>query len=211
MLRDLRRVTDRDESLEAGQLKQAAARMLKQQFLLRERAADREPLRLVSNHFEYFENLFDALGWDLHRDDDFGFIGILPTEQQSHARLKLIDTLLALCLRLFYEEGMDRFEVRDGGVFIDSNTLLERYETLFSGRRLPAKGEFREVLGRLRRRSLIETGESDDQGLPRLRILPTIRLVTGPNVIERIETFCADSVDEEEDPDMSPDDEEAPE
>ncbi len=211
MLRDLRRVTDRDESLEAEQLKQAAARLLKQQFLVRERAADREHLRLVSDHFEYFENLFDALGWDLHRDDDFGFIGILPGEEQSHARLKLIDTLLVLCLRLFYEEGMDRFEVRDGSVFIDSNALLERYETLFTGRRLPPKGEYREVLGRLRRRSLIETGESDDQGLPRLRILPIIRLITGPNVIERIEAFCATGVDEEEDADLDQDDEGAQE
>lgn len=199
MLRDLKRVTDKDSAPEADDFRAAAARLLKQQFLLRERVPDRESLRLVVDHYEYFESLFDALGWNLHRDDDFGLVGILPDERQSHARLKLVETLMVLCLRLLFEEGMDRFEVRDGCVFTDANNLAERYETLFPGRNKPLKTELREILTRLRQYSLIEMGETDDQGLPRLKILPTIRLITGTDVIARIEAFCARTGDAEAD------------
>jgi hypothetical protein len=136
MLRDLQRVAERDTDHGAEPFKAAAARLLRDQFLLRERVGDREALRLVSNHYDYFESLFDALGWSLRRDDDFGVIGILPDEGQTRARLRLIDTLIVLCLRLLYEEGFDRFEVRDGCVFTESQTLIERYESLFTGRRL---------------------------------------------------------------------------
>lgn len=189
MLRDLKRVSDSDEALEPEAFKAAAARLLRDQFLFRERVGDRETLRLIGNHFDYFDNLFDALGWSLKRDDDFGIIGILPDEGQTHARLRLVDTLMVLCLRLLYEEGMDGFAVKDGCVFSDANTVAERYEALFERNRLP-KTEYRELLARLRRHGLIETGDNDEQGLPSLRILPTIRWVTGSSVLERIAAFA---------------------
>jgi hypothetical protein len=196
MLRDLQRVAERDTDLGAEPFKAAAARLLRDQFLLRERVGDREALRLVSNHYDYFESLFDALGWSLRRDDDFGVIGILPGEGQTRARLRLLDTLIVLCLRLLYEEGFDRFEVRDGCVFTESQTLIERYESLFTGRSLPPKTELRDLLARLRRQRLIDIGENDEQGLPRLRILPTIRWVTGPAVLERVGAFAGQPDDE---------------
>ena len=192
MLRDLQRVSDRDEALEPQQFRAAAARLLKDQFLFRERVGDRAALRLVSDHYGYFDDLFDALGWQLQRDDDFGVIGILPVEGQNHVRFRLVDTLMVLCLRLLYEEGMDRFEVRDGSVFIPASALIECFEARFSGRKLPPKTEFRELLARLRRHGLIEAGEAGDEGLPELRILPTIRWVTGTAVLDRIEAFAGD-------------------
>ena len=192
MLRDLQRVSDRAGALDPEQFKAAAARLLKDQFLFRERVGDRAALRLVSDHYGYFDDLFDALGWQLQRDDDFGVIGILPAEGQNHVRFRLIDTLMVLCLRLLYEEGMDRFEVRDGSVFVAASTLVERYEARFNGRRLPPRTEFRELLARLRRHGLIELGDSGDDGLPALRILPTIRWVTGAAVLERIDAFAGD-------------------
>ena len=197
MLRDLQRVSDRDEALDPQQFKAAAARLLKDQFLFRERIGDRAALRLVSDHYQYFDDLFDALGWQLQRDDDFGVIGILPAEGQTHVRFRLVDTLMVLCLRLLYEEGMDRFEVRDGSVFADASMLIERFETHFAGRKLPPKTEFRELLARLRRHGLIELGDAGDEGLPELRILPTIRWVTGAAVLDRIEAFAEQGDDDE--------------
>ena len=48
-------------------------------------------------------------------------------------------------------------------------TLLGRYETLL-GRKLPPVSDYREVLRRLRRYSLIEIGDETEDGLPVLRI-----------------------------------------
>jgi hypothetical protein len=188
MLRDLRLVCERDESGEPNDFRIAARALLTRQFLLLERAGDRAAYRLVANHFDYFTDLLDALGWTLHRDDELGIIGVLPLETEAHARLRLADTLVLLCLRLLYEEGVEAFQVRDGAVFADTETLLGRYEALL-GRRRPPRPELLDILARLRRRSLIETGDKDDSGLPMLRILPTIRLVTGTGVQGRIQAF----------------------
>jgi len=115
---------------------------------------------------------------------------MMLTDAESFSRLKQIDTLMLLCLRLLYEEGMERFEVTDGCVFSQSETLLSRYETLL-GRKRPQITEFREVLRTLRRYSMIELGEEAEDGLPILRIFPTIRLVTGTKVLEHIQSFIA--------------------
>lgn len=192
MLRDLRQICERPGNAEVDDFRAAARAVLERQFLLLERARDRDAYRLVANHFDYYTNLFDALGWTLHRDDTFGLIGLLPSETESFARLRLVDTLMLLCLRLLYEEGMERFETREGSVYTQSETLLSRYETLL-GRKRPLLTDYREVLVRLRRHALIETGDEDEDGLPGLRILPTVRLVTGDKVQERLAAYLESS------------------
>ena len=188
MLRDLRQVCERPGSAEPDDFRSAARAVLKRQFLLLERPGDRDPYRLIVNHFDYFANLFDALGWTLHRDDTFGLVGLLPGDAEGFRHLRLADSLLLLCLRLIYEEGMERFEAREGSVYTPSEALLGRYETLL-GRRLPPVSDYREILRRLRRYSLIEIGDETADGLPVLRILPTVRLVTGDQVQARIAAF----------------------
>jgi hypothetical protein len=188
MLRDLRQVCERDDSGEPEDFRAAARALVTHQFLLLERPRDRAAYRLVANHFDYFTDLLDALGWTLHRDDQLGIIGVLPLETEAHARLRLADTLVLLCLRLLYEEGVERFEVRDGAVYTATETLLSRYETLLKRPR-PRRPELMDILARLRRHALIEIGDDDENGLPMLRILPTIRLVTGTHATERIRAF----------------------
>jgi hypothetical protein len=192
VLRDLRQVCERPGSAEPDDFRLAAKAVLKRQFLLLERPRDRDPYRLIVNHFDYFANLFDALGWTLHRDDTFGLIGLLPGDAEGFKHLRLVDSLMLLCLRLIYEEGMERFEAREGSVYTQSQTLLGRYETLL-GRKLPPLSDYRETLRRLRRYSLIEIGDETEDGLPLLRILPTVRLVTGDQVQARISAFVEGS------------------
>jgi hypothetical protein len=188
VLRDLRQVCERPGNAEPDDFRSAARAVLSRQFLLLERAGDRNSYRLIVNHFDYFANLFDALGWTLHRDDTLGFIGLLPGDAEGFRHLRLVDSLMLLCLRLLYEEGMERFEAREGSVYVQSQTLLGRYETLL-GRKLPPITDYRETLRRLRRYSLIEVGDETEDGLPILRILPTVRLVTGDQVQTRIAAF----------------------
>ena len=197
MLRDLRHVVERAGGFEPENFRRAASMLLQRQFLTLERVRDRDHYRIITNHFDYFTNLFDALGWSLHRDDAFDLVGLLPTDAESFSRLKQIDTLMLLCLRLLYEEGMEKFEVTDGAVFEQSETLLSRYETLL-GRKRPQISDFRETLRALKRYSMIDLGDEAEDGLPMIRILPTIRLVTGPKVQERIQAFiAAKSVDDD--------------
>lgn len=188
MLRDLHKLCERTSAVEADDFRMAARTILQRQFLLLERNTDRKMYRLIANHFDYFSNLFDALGWTLYRDDGFSIIGLLPGDAEAFTRLRMVDSLILLCFRLLYEEGLENFEVSEGSVYTQSENLLSRYETLL-GRKRPQITEFRDVLARLRRYSLIEMGDDAEDGLPGIRILPTIRLVTGTNVQERIESF----------------------
>lgn len=188
MLRDLRQVCERPGQAEPADFRAAAAALLRRQFLLLERIGDRDAYRLVVNHFDYFSNLFDALGWTLHRDDTFGLVGLLPGEAEGYRHLRLVDSLMLLCLRLLYEEGMERFDAREGCVFAQAEALLGRYETLLKRKR-PLLSDFREILRRLRRYSLIEMQDETEDGLPIIRILPTIRLVTGDQVQGRIAAY----------------------
>ncbi len=186
----------------------AKTAVLKRQFLLLERPGDRDPYRLIVNHLDYFANLFDALGWTLHRDDRAGLIGLLPGDAEAFRHLPLADGLMLLCLRLIYEEGMERFEAREGSVYTQSQTLLGRYETLL-GRRLPTRSDYREMLRRLHRYSLIEIGQETEDGLPALRILPTVRLVTGDQVQTRIAAFMEATGESADEPQGEPQDPDA--
>jgi hypothetical protein len=188
MLRDLRRVVERSGGTEADDFRGAASALLQRQFLTLERTRDRDAYRIIVNHFDYYTNLFDALGWTLHRDDNFSLVGLLPSDAETFARLKMVESLMLLCLRLLYEEGMEKFEVMDGCVFAQSEVLLSRYETLL-GRKRPQITDFRELLRALKRYSMIELGDDAEDGLPMIRILPTVRLVTGSKVQERIQSF----------------------
>jgi len=200
MLRDLRQVCERPGAAEPEDFRSAARAVLRRQFLLLERPGDRDPYRLIVNHFDYFVSLFDALGWTLHRDDTFGLIGLLPGDAEGFRYLRLADSLMLLCLRLIYEEGMERFEAREGSVYTPSEALLSRYETLL-GRKLPPLSDYREILRRLRRYSLIEIGDEAADGLPVLRILPTVRLVTGDQVQARVAAFLEANGESTEAPD----------
>jgi hypothetical protein len=105
---------------EPDNFRSAARLVLKRQFLLLERPGDRDAYRLIVNHFDYFVSLFDALGWTLHRDDTFGLVGLLPGDAEGFRHLRLVDSLMLLCLRLLYEEGLERFEAREGSVYTPS-------------------------------------------------------------------------------------------
>ena len=198
MLRDLRHVVEKSGGKDVEEFRLAASALLQRQFLMLERTRDRDSYRIIVNHFDYFTNLFDALGWSLHRDDNFSLIGLLPSDSETFSRLRMVETLMLLCLRLLYEEGMEKFEVTDGCVFTQSELLLSRYETLL-GRKRPQITEFRDVLRTLKRYSMIELGDDTEDGLPMIRIFPTIRLVTGSRVQERIESFILKNEEDTED------------
>ena len=198
MLTDLRRVADRESDAEPDDFRRAAGALLAHQFLFVETASKRADYRLVVDHFDYFRNLFDALGWTLHRDDDFGFVGIVPSQAEAHVRLRLEETLILLTARLMYEEGMDRFQAEQGSVWVDAEDLLGRYETLVRRER-PKRTDFLEILAHLARHGVIERRSQEGEDLPRIRILPSVRVVTGEEVLRRLEGYVSDVETGEED------------
>ena len=196
MLPELRRLTA-DDPDQAQRLRKAAADLLGAQFLHAAEARDRASHAVIVEHYAYFAQLFDALDMRLVRDDDFGYVGLVPGSDYVLPSLKQDETLVLLLLRLLYEEAFDRMEAEGGTAWVDANALADRYHTLLR-REPPRKGRFGEILTLLRRHGLIRLGDEDGySGLPRIQILPNVRVVTSDATLKALEAF-AQELDPEE-------------
>jgi hypothetical protein len=189
MLIDLRRLLDRElpNGTTETDVRDAAQALLGRQFLYIDQERDARHYRLIVRHQEYFRNLFDAIGWQIHEDQDFGLVGLLPDDEENYLPLDLEQTLMLFIARLVFEEGIEAHETREGCVHVASEDLLARYEAL-TQRDRPRLPVFRDMLKLFRRHGLVRHGEDDPvSGLPLLALLPALRLVAGDRYMERLE------------------------
>lgn len=187
MLYELKRLLDAEADLELSDMKQTASVLLERQFLYADQSRDKKHYHRVITHTAYFTNLFDALNRRLVYDQDYGLVGILPQEGARVVQLPQEEALLLLCLRLLYEEGVEKFEARQGSVFTDSETLLNRYQTL-ARRERPGLVRLREILRTLSRFGLIEVEDEQDRVIA-LQIRPAVRLVTTEGYLSQLEAM----------------------
>ena len=186
MLSELKKVID-TESVELADMKQTASVLLERQFLYADQSRDKKHYQRVINHIPYFSNLFEAINRRIVYDHEFGYAGSMPEDGTKVVQLPNEDAILLLCLRLIYEEGIEKFEVKQGSVFTDSETLLNRYVAL-ARRERPILGKLRETLKSFGKFGLIEVEEENDRTIP-IQIRPTVRLVTTEAYIAQLEDF----------------------
>lgn len=186
MLSELKKIID-TESVELADMKQTASVLLERQFLYADQSHDKKHFQRIINHITYFSNLFEALNRRIVYDHEFGYVGSMPEDGTKVVQLPNEDAILLLCLRLIYEEGIEKFEVKQGSVFTDSETLLNRYVAL-ARRERPILGKLRETLKSFGRFGLIEVEEENDRIIP-IQVRPTIRLVTTEAYIAQLEDF----------------------
>ncbi|HJV66447.1 MAG TPA: DUF4194 domain-containing protein [Geomonas sp.] len=161
--------------------------LLERQFLYADQSRDKKHYHRVIGHIPYFSNLFDALNRRLVYDQDYGLVGILPQEGARAVQLPQEEALLLLCLRLLYEEGVEKFEAHQGSVFTDSETLLNRYQTLVRRER-PGLVRLRDILRTFGRFGLIEVEDEQDRVIL-LQIRPALRLVTTEGYLGQLEAM----------------------
>jgi hypothetical protein len=192
MLADLKEIASRSEEYQLADFRRAAATLLSRQFIYGDTPRDRRSFQIVASHLEYFSNLFDALGWRLHIDRDFAFAGLLPEPGEAALQLKKDEVLILLCLRLIYEEEMEAFNTDNGSVWVDSNGVMARFDTLLKVER-PRFTRLVEIYALLARHGVVERrdDEGDDRNL-RLRIRPAIRLVLPERYLARLDMFLAE-------------------
>lgn len=186
MLSELKKIID-TESVELADMKQTSSVLLERQFLYADQSLDKKHYQRVVSHIPYFSNLFDALNRRVVHDHEFGFVGILPQDGAKVVLLPNEEAIMLLCLRLLYEEGIEKFEVIHGSVFTDSEILLNRY-TALAKRDRPILGRLREILKSFGKFGMVEIQEENDRIIP-IQIRPTIRLVTTEAYITQLEDF----------------------
>lgn len=188
MLTDLRRLLDREPTGHTeADFRDAAQALLSRQFLYLDQEREARHYRLILRNLEYFRDLFDALGWQIHADQDFGYVGLLPDDEESYLPLDLEETQFLFVARLMFEEGVEARETREGRVHVDAEDLLARYEAL-TRRERPRLQAFRQLLKLFQRHGLVRIGDDDPvTRLPRLALLPALRLIAGDRYLERLE------------------------
>ena len=191
MLNELRRLLDKHADLSEADLRGAANALLTQQFLYLENDRQLPQYRIIIRHIDYFRDLFDALGWQLLIDNDFGYVGILPSDDESYLPLSLEQTLLMFIARLMFEEGVETRQTQNGRVFVSSEDLLARYESL-TRRIRPKITDVRDILKLFQQHGLVVREEDDPiTKLPRLALLPALRQVAGDHIMERLESHMS--------------------
>jgi hypothetical protein len=191
MLNELRRLLEKHVALTEADLRNAANALLTQQFLYLENDRQLPHYRLVTQHIEYYRDLFDALGWKLLVDNDFGYVGILPSDEESYQPLSLEETLLLFIAAQMFEEGVEARQTRNGRVYISSEDMLARYESL-TRRDRPKITDFRDTLKLLQRHGLVFKEDDDPvTKLPRLALLPALRQIAGERIMTRLESYLS--------------------
>ncbi|MCM0080181.1 DUF4194 domain-containing protein [Geomonas sp. Red32] len=189
MLNELKRLLDAEADLQAADMRQTASVLLERQFLYADQSRDKKHYHRVIGHIPYFTNLFDALNRRLVYDQDYGLVGILPQDGARVVQLAQEESLLLLCLRLLYEEGVEKFEARQGSVFTETEALLNRYQTLVRRER-PGLVRLREILRTFCRFGIIEVEDEQDRVIS-LQIRPAVRLVTTEGYIGQLESMIS--------------------
>lgn len=187
MLSELKRIIDTENEVELSDMRQTASVLLERQFLYADQSRDKKHYHRVISHIAYFSNVFDALNRRIVYDHDFGYVGTLPLDSAKVVQLPYEEAIMLLCLRLLYEEGVEKFDARHGSVFTDSEILLNRYESL-ARRDRPILGKLREILKSFGKFGLIEILEESDRLIP-IQIRPTVRHVTTEGYIAQLEAF----------------------
>lgn len=191
MLNELRRLLDKHADLSEADLRGAANALLTQQFLYLENDRQLSQYRIITRHIDYFSDLFDALGWQLLVDNDFGYVGILPSNEESYLPLNLEQTLFLFIARLMFEDGVETRQTQNGRVYVSSEDLLARYESL-TCRVRPKITDFRDILKLFQHHGLVVREEDDPiTKLPRLALLPALRQVAGDHIMERLESHLS--------------------
>lgn len=187
MLSELKKILETVEGVELSDMRQTASVLLDRQFLYADQSRDKKHYHRVISHLSYFTNLFDALNRRIVYDHDFGFVGTLPQDGTKVVQLPYEEAIMLLCLRLLYEEGVEKFESRHGSVFTDSEVLLNRYVSL-ARRDRPIFGKLREILKSFGKFGLIELHEESERLIP-IQVRPAIRLVTTEGYIAQLEEY----------------------
>jgi Domain of unknown function (DUF4194) len=164
--------------------------------------------RLVADYF-------DVAGYRLVVRESEGWAGILPdTEQISHPRMRIDETLILLLMRRLWEEGVQEGDIeRHGSVLVTLNAAYDAYQDMVARARRPALKieEFRTLLTAMERRAIVRMGEFDDEleDIP-LSIRALVSTVAGDEFLAHLEQLLA-RVDETESEPAVNDDDDAPE
>lgn len=188
-------------------------KLLGVQYITHQKHEDRKDYYFIVKHFGIYKAYFSLLSYELELHETEKVIALTNQEGANRMRLRKIETIILLLLRLLYQKKLtddlnDLLSVR----LEDIHFELERIGTY--AKRI-TKTDLSSTLRLFKRYNVVdfETPRFDDDDL-RIILYPTLLFVARYDAIhdiyEKIETLVSDEEDEDEDTEESGADQLAP-
>lgn len=167
--------------------RQNANKLLNECFILKNCADTKNCYYFILREKELFRAVFDLLGYDLSIHEEYGVITLNNQFGTGRMRLRLLDSMILLLLRLLYLEKAKDLSQADQ-IIISVDDLYDRYRNLKKQRL--KQWDMRGSLGLLKRYHIISNLDADMGN-------PDTRLIVYPSVILALDYTELNAVYEE--------------
>lgn len=171
-------------SVSKEKFRQNANKLLNECFILKECSDTKNCYYFILKEIELYTAFFDLLGYDIVINEEYGMIAINNSFGTGRIRLRLLDSIILLLLRLiFIEEKKKLSQTEQVIIYVDE--LYERYRGLKNERL--KKTDMKTVLGLLKRYHIV-TNLDSDMGNPdtRIQIYPSVILAIDTNELNYV-------------------------
>ncbi len=161
-----------------------ANKLLNECFILKESPDTKNCYYFVLKEKDLFKAYFDLLGYEVVLNEDSGIISLNNLFGTGRIRLRKLDSILLLIIRLIYIEEKKRLSQTDS-VITQSDEIYDRYRSL-TGIRLK-KHELKTSLGLLKRYHIINNLDSDmSDPETRIQIYASVTLAFDPAQLDQV-------------------------
>lgn len=164
-----------ESSVQKEKFRSAANKLLNHCFILKKKEDTRNDYLFIVQHKELFIDYFDLLGYRLELNETQGVVGLINLHGTGRLRLKKIESIILLILRLLYVEKRKELSLNEE-VIVLSDEIQQKYGMLkLEVRPNLDKTTLRDTLRLLRRYNLVGLIDRDvTLSDARIRIYPSI-------------------------------------
>lgn len=171
-------------SVSKDKFRQYANKLLNECFILKECTDTKKCYYFILKEKNLFTSFFSLLGYDIVVNEEYGMIVLNNSFGTGRIRLRLLDSIILLLLRLIYIEEKKKLS-QTNQVIIYVDDLYERYRGIRNERL--KKTDLKTTLNLLKRYHII-TNLDSDMGNPdtRIQIYPSVILALDIKELNRV-------------------------
>lgn len=173
------------ENVPKDKFKLTANKLLNECFIIKKNKDLAPYYNFILNYREYFNSLFDILGYDLIINEEQGIISINNTFGFGRIHLKKIESMLVLILRLLYIEERKKLSMTND-VIVIIDQVYDKYNMLKMQNKLD-KTTMRNAMSYFRRFHLIQNLDFDMSN-------PDTRIIIYPSILLAVSNLSLDEV-----------------
>lgn len=139
----------------------AANKLLNKCFIIKKKEDTRSDYVFILQHKALFDEYFDLLGYKIEINETHGVVALNNIEGTGRLRLKKIESIILLIIRLLYIEKRKELSLNDQVVIL-SDDIHEKYKMLkIEAKSNIDKTAFRGAISLLKRYNIISNMDTD--------------------------------------------------